>query len=62
MPRTGFTPMVLAITGVTVASTYLSMPKNPKQNDSVLQLLLQARRTLKLTLTITLAPSFLASP
>ena len=37
--------MVLAITGVSVANTYLSMPKNPKQNDSVLQLLLQARRT-----------------
>ena len=35
--------MILVITGVTVANTYLSMPKNPKQNDSVLQLLLQVR-------------------
>ena len=37
--------MVLAIAGVSIANTYLSMPKNPKQNDSVLQLLLQVRRT-----------------
>jgi hypothetical protein len=35
--------MVLAISGVTIANTYLSMPKNPKQNNSVAQLLLQVQ-------------------
>lgn len=39
----GFQPMVLVMTGVAAASTYVSMPNNPKEDSAILQIWLQAR-------------------
>ena len=39
----GFQPMILVMTGVTAASTYVTMPNNPKEDSAILQIWLQAR-------------------
>jgi len=37
----GFQPMMLVMTGVTAASTYVTMPNNPKEDIAILQIWLQ---------------------
>ena len=41
----GFQPMILVMTGVTAASTYVATPNNPNEDIAILQIWLQVRPT-----------------
>ena len=62
----GYMPMILVISGLISANMYLMMPKDPKDEDSILQVWLQARlqnpRTLAIILMLATQGSAMIRP